>query len=154
MREKTWEREEREEREMITRKKFCGRLRRKWEDERENEENSEMMEWRLRLEGTGERLPKKWERERENIEMKKLKENKKHEKLQRGEGDNKREKSGREGEKEVQKKMEDRKKGISDSKKEREIGKDVGTEEKERTREWVRGRSIARKKLEKERALD
>ena len=46
--------------------------------------------------------------------MKKLKENEKHEKLQRGEGDNERERSGRGGEKEVQTKMEDWKRGISD----------------------------------------
>ena len=46
--------------------------------------------------------------------MTKLKENEKHEKLQRREGDNERERSGRGGEKEVQMKREDRKRGISD----------------------------------------
>ena len=126
---------------MITREIFCGRS-------DENERMTRRMgragergrrENRIRdkgesLEMTEERLPKKWEIEGEyrNNETQRKR---KHEKLQRGEGHNERERSGRGGEKEVHTKMEDRKRGISDWREGREIGQDVTREEKERTRE-------------------
>ena len=69
VREKTWGREEKEERKMIVRKKISGRPGRKWEDERENKGNSEMKEWRLRLEENGREITEKMgERGRAELE--------------------------------------------------------------------------------------